>query len=341
LIVPIGETRQVTVGGALQGPTTTADARPDISATSLNPDGRTLSVKGLSPGNGAVMVCRDGFTIAFDVSVRKYAGRATSAAPVYVTGCPTPAALCVRLAESEASRCLELEPGARASVLSPTTKMDDLPRGGQVNLTFPIQIEGAGYIPVAASATVRVINEQLSERPVGNLMYSNSPERVTKYGLLFAGSLNVDNPTRLLYHHQNVIGKPFLFNVILLNLGSTLARVQVVKGAPEPQVDTVAVGYRAGVEFMRSFGADVGEIVEMPPMSKLAIYSRIVDRTETASGITQFRQLEGSPLLVRVAADIPDGGILPERAALEAFPADGITVGFLHQEPHLDPTKDV
>ena len=25
----------------------------------------------------------------------------------------------------------------------------------------------------------------------------------------------------------------------------------------------------------------------------------------------------------------------------EAFPADGITVGFLHQEPHLDPTKDV
>jgi ATP-binding cassette ChvD family protein len=25
----------------------------------------------------------------------------------------------------------------------------------------------------------------------------------------------------------------------------------------------------------------------------------------------------------------------------EAFPADGITIGFLHQEPHLDPTKDV
>lgn len=323
LTIPIGETRQLSIGGTGSGPVQVSDSRPEITTSKISRDGQTITVKGLAIGNCSVAVGRRDTVVMVDVAVRKYAGRSMTPQTVNVTGLPAPAQICRRMAESQASASIALEPGARAIVMSPTTTAKDLQPGEQQNLTFPVRVEGEGYLSAAGPVTVRVANLPLPTRPVGALLYSNSPERVAKYATLYVGQLRIDDPVRLLYHHQNVMGKPFAFNVVLANPSVEATRVQIIRGTPQPEVDTVAVGYRAGVEFMRNFADDIGEIVEVPPMSKVAVYSRIVDKIETASGIIQFRQLGGSPLVVRITADLAQDGVLSEYCARDATPGDG------------------
>lgn len=322
LVVPLGETRQALVGGGAQGIVYVSDSLPDIATTTVSQNNCALTVKGLAPGTTTVSVTRGGVTVPLNVSVRKYAGRVATPRTVMVTGSPAPSMLCSRLAELEASRSLVLEPGARATTLPPTTKVPDLPGASQFTLTFPVRIEGPGYISVGSSANVRVMNAPLPSKPTGKLFYSNSPEKVEKYGVLFAGKLHLDDPTRLLYHHQNMLGSPFIFNIVLVNSGPAPARVQIIKAMPDPIVDTVAVGYRAGVEFFRAYLNNVGEIADLPPMSKTAVLSQIVDKIHTTSGIAQFRQLEGYPLLIKLSADLVENGVFPDGEALEANSAD-------------------
>ncbi|MDO8589484.1 MAG: hypothetical protein Q7T82_20875 [Armatimonadota bacterium] len=339
LVVPFGETRQVTIGGVSPAPFTVFDQRPEVCSTTVGPDGRTLIVKGLTPGSAAVAVTRGDMTISINVAVRKYAGRLKIPRTVMVTGSPAPSEMCLRSARCRVVASADLEPGARVTALAPTTKLPDLPQGYQGDLTFPVRIEGEGYIPVAGSATVRIVNVALPKAEVGKLFYSNSPEQVKKFGSLFAGRLEPGESTRLLYHHQNMIGKPFVFNIMLINTGSTAARVQVVKAAPDPLIDTVAVGYRAGVQFLPNYINDVGEIIELPPMSRVAICSRVVDRMYTASGIMQFRALEGPPLFLRISADLVEDGIVTEGCALPASPMDGVVV--LSPWVFPSPTKSI
>lgn len=324
IVIPVGETRQVTIGGVAQGPIQIADQRPNISQTKLGPDGKTLIVKGMAPGSTAVAIGRAGFVIGLDVSVRKYAGRVRTPIPVTVTGAPAPGEMCQELARLHAAKCVESESGARVQVLPPTTKLPDVPQGYQTDLTFPVRIEGEGYLPVASSATVRVINMSLPKLPVGKLFYSNSPEQVKKFGSLFAGRLDLGRPDRLLYHHQNMMGKPFVFNITLINSSASPAKVQIAKAAPGPLVDTVAVGYRAGVRFLPIYMSDIGEVVDVPPMSKLWVTSCQVDKIYTASGIMQFRQLDGQPMVLRVSADMPEEGMAEEDSSAAASVSDSV-----------------
>jgi hypothetical protein len=339
IVVPLGETRQVTIGGIAQGPIEIADQRPDVSQSKLGPDGRTLVVKGLAPGSAVVAIGRSGLVIGLDVSVRKYAGRVRTPTPVTVTGSPAPWEMCQDAARLQVARCVESESGARVQVLNATTKLPDVPQGYQTDLTFPVRIEGEGYIPVASSCTVRVVNMALPKTPVGKLFYSNSPEQVKKFGQLFAGRLDLGKADRLLYHHQNMMGKPFVFNITLVNASSVPAKVQIVKADPGPLVDTVAVGYRAGARFLPIYMNDIGEVVDVPPMSKLAVTSCEVDKIYTTSGIMQFRQLDGQPMLLRVSADMPEDGIAEEGSAIAVHLSD--SRGELSPWVYPSPTKSI
>lgn len=337
LTVPFGETRKVVVGGVGQAPVTAVDERPEVTKSTVSADSKTLTIRGLAPGSGSVILTRGEVSVAVNVVVRKFAGVLKTPKPVMVTGAPSPADMCLRLAKSAAVRSAVVEPGAYVLVMPPTTKLADLPQGYQADLTFPIRIEGDGYLPVAGSATVRIMNLALPKAEAAKLFYSNSPEQVKKYETLFNGRMEAGESARLLYHHQNMIGKPFAFNITLINPSAASARVQIVKAAPDPLVDTVAVGYRAGVQFLPLYLKDVGEIIDIPPMSKVAVYSRVVDKLYTASGIMQFRQLEGPAVGLRVSADLPEGGLLDEGSPIAATQGDTMTA--LSPWVYPSPTK--
>jgi hypothetical protein len=210
-------------------------------------------------------------------------------------------------------------------------------------------MEGPDLIPVQGTARVSVVNRRLPEAPTSHLMYSNHPERVTRFGTLFAARLSSHTgANRLLYHHQSNMTQAAVFVVELINDGDAPASVQVVGGAAGPVRDTVWVGYRAASIFVRDFLDDVGAVVDLPAGSRVAITCQRLAPELTISGLTRLRQLSGPrPVLVRVAADIPgDPRTAPGELAVTANPwAASAAVGSsaVPESPHVyaEPQKAI
>jgi putative intracellular protease/amidase len=128
-------------------------------------------------------------------------------------------------------------------------------------------------IPVRGVVRVPVVRQTLPPVETAALLYSNNPERVTRFGTLFVARMNPPGggATRLLYHHQSAMDKAAAFTVELINDAESAAAVQVVGGGFGPVVDTVWVGYRAGSAFLRDVLADTGVVLEIPGRSRVAL----------------------------------------------------------------------
>ena len=93
LIVPLGETRTVKVGGAaLPADIQVANDNAGVSPTPFDPQTRLLTVRGRAPGRSAVTVQlapgQGSAALTLPVSVMKYAGQVLPAVTVQVTGSP-------------------------------------------------------------------------------------------------------------------------------------------------------------------------------------------------------------------------------------------------------------
>jgi len=279
--------------------------------------GNELRVRGTAVGDTTIRVTREGESKTLAVRVRRYAGRYRQGPPIEVTGEPAPGRLLRTLARQLADRYVEVEAGARLDVGEARLMVDSLGRGASTVSSVPITVTAPNSIPATFNAQLTFCNRPMLRRPTAYLFYSNNPERVTRYGRLYLGKLDPDTPTRLLYHHQNGMPKRMRLEVSLVNGGESPAKVQVIGGTCDPMVDTIAVGYCAGARFLKDYLSHVGYIAAIPPRSRFVLYSEMLAPRETASGILEFRALEGADLSVKVAADLPEsasvrsGQVLP------------------------------
>lgn len=312
ITVPENETRAAGVGGAAMGPIRTVDGDPSIAISTVDPASRAVVVTGKSVGRSTVTVSCQGCETTLAVEVKKYAAKLARTEVAEVTGNPAPDRILERAAAHAAPNAVVIEPGATANFTKPKVLVASLPGGESTRVLVPVRATGQGYIPVDLLAPVDVFNRLISHRPPTSLFYSNNPERVTRYQTLFTGMLELSEPVRLLYHHQNMIGKRAWFTIELINSGTVPASILGVSGVTSPIVDTVVVGYLAGMSFMRDYLKDVGQVYRIPPRSKLVIYAASLGHIKTASGIIDLRQLSGDDVFVRVAAEPPAGGQLKE-----------------------------
>ena len=310
ITVPENETRLAVVGGVAPGPIDTTASNPKVATSEVHPTRRAVIVHGRSVGRCVVQVSCQGCCATLVVNVKRYAGKLTGTRLVEVTGNPAPARLIEQAAEQAAREAVVLEPGAAATFGRPRLSAASLSSGASTRALVPVKITGWNLIPADLLAPVEVRHRVVAHVPPAGLFYSNDPERITRYGTLFTGKLGGDAKQRLLFHHQNVSGKRVRFVVELLNAGSSPAEVQVVSGVATPIVDTVVVGYHAGMNFMRDYLWDIGRIYRIPPSSKLVVYAADLGHLRTVSGIIDLRQLSGEDLYLRVAADVPARGQL-------------------------------
>ncbi len=332
IVVPENESRQVSVSGALTGPLVLSDADSSIVSSVADQGKRAVIVKGKTTGKTLVDISCEGYKATLVVNVRRYAGKLSRTERVDVTGNPAPEWILERAASQKAPYTVRVEPGASVSYGKPRVPASALSPGTCVKATVPVRVSGPGLIPVTLSAPINVCNKQVPRKPVHGLFYSNNPESVKQYGTLFTGQFVAQERTRLLYHHQNVIGARMRFAIEIINGGSTSASLHTVSGVTEPIVDTVIVGYLAGKNFVRDYLGNVGQIYEIPAMSRLVLYTDMVGVMETVSGIIDMHQLSGEKLYLRVRADQPgsdfyngmisDAGInsVPEKLSEEVYP---------------------
>lgn len=305
IVVPLGESRRVTVGGAAVGAIYAKPIDPGVASAVVDAAAKTIQVTGHQIGSTCVEVSVEGERAVLNVAVRKYAGLAPTTTFAEVTGSPCPSSLVKYAATHAVLRQATLEPGARieANVIDGISSA--LGAGLTRSVKVAVKISGEGFITYASNASVEVHNSIMPAEQPGKLFYSNAPERVLRYQLLFAGKLESGMPTRVLYHHQNAMGKSAHLVVDITNPTLLPATFRVTRAAAGPMVDTVLVGYLASKSFLEDGQINASVIERVPPMSRLVLVSDTLRHLDTSSGIIQVKQTDGSGAYVRVSAFPP------------------------------------
>ncbi|MBI3948525.1 MAG: hypothetical protein HY321_21610 [Armatimonadetes bacterium] len=305
VVIPLGETRELTFGGLLRAPTGVSGTG-DVVAASLDVSGRRAVLRGRGRGDARLLFSREGVTLGVTVAVRPYAGRLPGSAEAFVSGSPAPRALIERRAVAVVRPALALEPGAAVEVHTPPGALA-LRAGHTIRLRVPVRIRAPECLPVEGQVPVTVRNLRLDHPHAPQLLYSNDPEQVTQYGTLFLGSLSPEQPARVLYHHQNALGRRFRLSVDVVNPGPDAVRLHVVEGTAAPSGDPIAVGHQAAREFLQSHRRGIGYVAPLAPGTALSLALHALAPWHVASGLLEIRQLDGeAPCYVQVKADDPD-----------------------------------
>ncbi len=305
LTVPLGENRQVGVGGAATGQIYARTDNENIATVISEPAGRCLTISAKNLGKALIEVSCEGERATLIVNVKKYAGRLPGGKVGQVTGNPCPSSLVCYCARQTVAQSAILEPGARLEVGDTDCNNQALWSGKSRQVNVDVKIVGPDYIPVKVRAGVDIRNVTLPRQEPVQLFYSNDPESIKGYQSLFAGKLELNLPTRVLYHHQNAMTKRVHLIVELVNPNDTSAKVRVCRGIAPPSTNTVVVGHVAGSEFMKECFSDVSVIEVIPPQSRLVLVSDMLGNKDTSSGILQVNQLAGDGAYVRITAAEP------------------------------------
>jgi len=322
ITVPLGESRRVMVSGAAEGPIYTKSDNDSLATAVSGLDGRYVQVVGKQLGQAIVDVSVENEHAQITVYVKKYAGFVPGQIEAQVTGNPCPAQLISYAATQAVMRSVVTEPGATVTIGGVDDGNKGVYSGSTKDVKVTVRIAGDGYITYGGQVSVRVRNSAMPADDVGQLFYSNNPERLLKYQTLFTGRLEPGLPTRVLYHHQNAMGKRARFMVELINPNATPGTFRIFKGISDPLVDTVLVGYKATTSFMRGENANASVIEQVAPQSRLVLVSDSLGNLETSSGILQVTQTDGQPAYVRVAAlppgldDAPVGAVTPTQPVM-------------------------
>jgi hypothetical protein len=305
LLIPVGESRAVRVGGVAAGPLTVSPRDAEVAAAETAGDGRSVRFRAGRPGETVVAVEAEGAIIGVRVTVRKYAGEPAGPVTVDCTGRPAPGDLLRQLVMECYPRGLRLEPGAWARPVGHLKLPAALPAGQVAWARVPVRLAGPGLLPRQVAARVRLRCRRLPRRDTNALLYSNDPERIRHPGRLYLGEVQPNAPCRLLFHHQNGSRRPVLLHVDLINPEESPAEVQVIDGAARPMLDTVLVGHRAGARYLRNAFRDVGRVYHLSGRQRLSLLSQRLADGYTASGIYGLRLLGEGRLWVEVRAELP------------------------------------
>lgn len=308
LIVPLGETRTVRVGGAALAADVQVGSNNDgVSAAAFDPRTRLLTIQGRAPGRSEIVIewvpSKGAVAMTLPVSVMQYAGQITPSVTMQVTGNPVaPADLVTQAAFAGVTRAIGLEDGAQVALSSPPRFTSPLAAGAQTSALFPLRLSGPNLLPVTADADVHVINIPVTPHPPTSLLYSNNPEQIKHGQPLFSGSLPAGGTTRLDYHHQNISGGLLVFHVDLRNDSDSPASVQVIAGLSLPGTDTVQVGRRAGAAFLRNLNGNFGLVFPVPPHTSVPLITQRFAPGLTVSGLMQLQSLSGGAVTITVSA---------------------------------------
>lgn len=310
LLVPLGEARTVRVNSWLDGTLVVAPTgapNEGVADPAVTGDGRTLRIVGRALGTERVLVSLGEVTVSLTVSVKKYAGQVNLLEPVVVTGVDLPVDFVRQVVQSAVRHRTELEPGAQIEFTTPVqiSRVPDF--GESTTASVRVRLSGSAYIPRDEVLRVTVVNRPQPPTEPVLLMVSNDPERVQRAQTLFTGDIEDSRGCRLLYHHMNGMPEEGLLLIELLNPSNASRSVHLSGAASAPMRDTVRVGFIAGELFLKAMLNGMGQMLTVPPQSKIVLLAQRLRPLDTASGILQIRPISTEqspstpPLAVKVA----------------------------------------
>lgn len=325
LTVPYGETRTVEVVSLLQQSVVVQSLDPKIASIDLVKKPGFIVVTGSAVGDTGIKLQCGEHTAEVTVNVRKYAASVVPGErTAVVTGLVCPSSLVQRAARDAAVQAVLLETGGSIQQMTVPQSLSALGSGLRVQIPVLAEVSGPGLLPIRLAIPVVVQNQTMNRAPTTWIMYSNNPESLLKYQSLFSGKLEASGQaTRLLFHHQNMMDRKIGFVIDVVNPSASPAKLHVIEGVSSPMLDTVVVGYVAGLEFMENQREFVGRVFDIPAFSRQILVTQGLGYSYTASGIMELYQVSGDPLLLRVTAE-PEEQRLSDSLAETPIPAPGV-----------------
>ncbi len=306
-VLPFGSARTLLVGGAAQSAdVSVSGGDPHIVAVSYDTPKRRLVVRGIGAGSAQVTVHSGDAALPVDIAVRKYAAFVQPSVTVRVTGRPSaPASLVQNALYLGLKLALNATPGAQVRLLKTPKTAGILRPGASLSRRVEVRVAGSDLLPVVAAPLIIVVNQPLLPVPAVALYYSNNPEQVRGSIKLFTAPLSPGRPIRLDYHHQNSSGRPLVFHSDVVNAGDKTVSVYLMEGVAKPEVDTVAVGQKAGAMFLTALDSGTGLVLTVPPHARVPLVVQAFAPRLTVSGILEVRLLDGAAgaLSLSVSAD--------------------------------------
>ncbi len=306
IVIPLGESRMVGIYGSALDQLKIASSRPDVAKAILKDGLRHLEVTGVAAGAATIDLDAHGKKVSLKVIVKKYAGYVPDVLNTEVTGSPCPSSIVEYAARQAVMANAYLEPGATMKIAGIHVPSATLYPENSLMASARVVISGGDYLDFEKKTTVVVRNVNMLRDEAYQLFYSNDPERLLKYQDLFTGRIEVGRPTRLLYHHQNMIGKRARLIISLINPDGQPVSYRILKAVSRPMVDTVNVGYVAGRDFLNYEHSNVSVIETVPPQSRLVLLSDLMNYKTTSSGIIQIKQIDGNRSYIKITALQPD-----------------------------------
>ncbi|MFQ6096364.1 MAG: hypothetical protein ACE5O2_01470 [Armatimonadota bacterium] len=313
LLVPLGETRTVSVGGTSPGRVSVGAVDERVIAATLGEDERTVVVLGQGLGATELPLAVGDEETIVPVEVRRWAARVVAAPEGIITGGRWSDWVIRRAARNAALNALD-------PVQEATLRADEVEREPGSDMTFKVAVEASGeaLLPVKRQMRVRVIEERAPNRTPIALLISNEPERIAAFGTLLVGTVPGGECVRLLYHHKNIMRRKCRVVIRLHNVSDDRAGVHVMNAPAGPGLDELHVGHRAAKRFLDAVRARRGYVLWMPPGRACEVAAWTVPPDHVVSGIARLTALTDGDVRATVSAEPPETA---EGSALPPVPA--------------------
>jgi hypothetical protein len=301
--VPVGSKRSIPFSGseALAAQYTVS---PEGSVRVGREDGG-LIIHGVSGADATLTLNSASGTASLRVRVVPFAAGFPQTVNLAVTGSPATSDSLAGALEGAVKQQLQAQPGRKIVVQAPKG-IPAIPPGSTRTVTVDVKVTAPGALASEGKVTVNVTNEGLRHAKERELWYCNDPESLKGPSRLFRATLRASNPARMLYHHVNESPSPLFFTVDVNNPSDLPARVVVVPGDSPPDKNPVLAGVLAADPFFQAWNVGAGEIVTIPPRSRMPLSLRRLKPKETASGLCYLHLLPGGPESLSVYADAVD-----------------------------------
>lgn len=300
LSLPVGGEQVLQLSGLARGPISVREPS-GLLEVRVDPQAGQVGLKGLAAGKTRLEIRRGRARATVYVQVKDWAGRPPEKVLVQVTGNPAPSSLVAQAALEATWAESRVNPGCRL-VLPQDLSLPSVPPGQQMTFPLPVEITGNdNYFPVRKNVSVTVTNLPLEQVDANLLLVSNRPESLEVDGVLLDYTFRAEEPTRLMYSHENRSPGPRHLWVNLTNPDPTPVRLWVSHTYAGPDSHIIHVGHTAAARFLEYLGQGAGYVLTLPPRSSLELAGHLMGPGTLVSGFANLRILEGQRVQVQVA----------------------------------------
>ncbi|MBC5829520.1 MAG: hypothetical protein GIW98_04940 [Candidatus Eremiobacteraeota bacterium] len=275
-----------------------------IGRIAIDQAARSVTFTGLVTRATATLHVFDQLGQAVDVAIRvaPNAGTVPQNVTIRLTGDSLDPQFIASQVTLRLLRETQVQPGVLPAINVQSLGQPLLP-GATANLLVPVQLRGGDqYLDVTGATSVTLQNVAATPFYPTLLHFSDDPERIVSDGVLYRGTLTVQQPIRLYDYHENG-SQPR--RLVLVLASTTPSSVHLIESFAGPNIDVMTVGHVVARNYLSYKPRNIGSIVDLSADAAIAYRDVAMSPRDGVANNLDLRVLAGGPLTVTVLAVSP------------------------------------